>query len=143
MRLRFIFRQQVYHSRGQNDGSIGRLGLWLTDDQLSTHRTDLLVNAQFSGGEVQVIPSEGQQLSPAHSCRQFQQEQLVHSLCPGLDEKALNLFLGENFHLLALQGRKLTAHRRVGVDLLPLGTLNCLRSFAASWRYFPGEYHLW
>ena len=77
---------------------------------------DLFVDAELSGSEVQVLPPKGQQFSPAHSGGQLQQEQLVHSLRLGLNEEPLDLLLGQDFHLLALQGRQLASDGRVAVD---------------------------
>ena len=119
----FILRQQLHHGRRQDDGAVGRPGFGFADDQLAAHGADLLVDAQFPDGEVQVLPPEGQQFAPAHTGGQLQQEELIHSLSLGLDEEALNLLLGQDLHLFPFQGRELAAHRRVGVDQLLLHRL--------------------
>lgn len=57
----FPVRQQEFHHSGrQDDGPEGSLGLGLADDQLSTHRVDLLVDPQFPCLFIQVLPSESQ-----------------------------------------------------------------------------------
>ena len=112
----FVLRQHLQHGGRENDGAVGRLGLGLADDQLPAHRTDLLVDPELSRVEVEVIPPERQQLTPAHSGGQVQQEQLVHPLRLGLDQKPLDLLMGQHLHLSPLDGREPAPGGGVAVD---------------------------
>ena len=81
----FVLRQQLHHGGRQDNGAVGRLGLGFADNEFATHGIDLFVNVQFSGGKIQVIPPEGQQLAPAHAGGQFQEKEFVHPLRLGLN----------------------------------------------------------
>ena len=113
----FPVRQQEFHHGGrQDDGPEGSLGLWLADDQLSAHRVDLLVDLQFPRLFIQVLPSEGQDLTRAQAGGQLQQEQFIHSLLLGLKKEPLDLLPGENLHLLLPRRRQLAAQDGVLFD---------------------------
>ena len=102
-----ILRQHLHHGGRQDDGAVGRLGLGFTEDQLAAHRIDLLVDAEFPGGKVQIAPPKGQQFSPAHPGGQLQEKQFVHPLRLGLDEEPLDLLLVSTFISLPFRGGNL------------------------------------
>ena len=114
--LHLVLRQQLHHGGRQDDGADGGLGLWLVDLQLAVDGIHLLVDTQSADLEVQVRSLEGQQFTPAHPGGQLQEEQLIHPLRLGLDQKPLDFLPAQNLHLFLPQGRQLTADGRIGSD---------------------------
>ena len=60
--------------------------------KLAPHIVDLLVHIQHAGFEVQVIPLQRHQLTPAQAGGQVQKEDLVVALELRLNEEPLQLF---------------------------------------------------
>ena len=63
----FVLPQHRYHSRRQDDLADGVLCLGRADLKLAPHIVDLLVHIQHIGFEVQVIPLQRHQLTPAQA----------------------------------------------------------------------------
>ena len=71
---------------------------------------------QFARPDIQVVPPEGQQLASAQASGQLQQEELIHPLCLGLEQKPLDLLSGQHLHLLLFRRRQLAAQDGVFLD---------------------------
>ena len=63
----FVLPQHCHHRRRQNDLSDGVLRLGCADLKLAPHIVDLLVHIQHTGFEVQVIPLQRHELTPAQA----------------------------------------------------------------------------
>ena len=118
-----ILPEHLDHRRRQHQLADGSLGFGDAYLHLSIHFVDLLGHRQCSGIQVQVGPLQGQQLSPAQSRGQVQQEQLEVSIRLGLYEEPLEFLTGQYLHLPAPLGRQLAADCRVGPDQV---LLHCL-----------------
>ena len=68
--------------------------------------------------QVDVLPLEAQQLTPAQTSGQLDVVQLEHAALLGFVEKGRQLLGGESFHLPVLQFRQGTAIRGIGADQL-------------------------
>ena len=62
-----ILPQHCHHRRRQNDLADGVFRLGRADLKLATHIVDLLVHIQHAGFEVQVVPLQRHQLTPAQA----------------------------------------------------------------------------
>ena len=63
----FVLPQHCHHRRRQNDLADGVLRLGRADLELAPHIVDLLVHIQHAGFEVQVVPLQRHQLTPAQA----------------------------------------------------------------------------
>ena len=72
-----VLLQRCQQGSGEQKRPVGRLGFRLRDEQTVLCTVDLLVDAQLSGVEVQIIPLQCQQFTTAHARGEFQQKQLV------------------------------------------------------------------
>ena len=63
----FVLPQHRHHSRRQDDLADGVLRLGRADLKLATHIVDLLIHIQHTGFEVQVVPLQRHQLTPAQA----------------------------------------------------------------------------
>ena len=63
----FVLPQHRHHSGRQDDLADGVLRLGRADLELPSHIVDLLVHIQHAGFEVQVVPLQRHQLTPAQA----------------------------------------------------------------------------
>ena len=84
--------------------------------KLATHIVALLVHIQHASFEVQIVPLQRHQLTPAQASRQVQKEHFVVALELRLNEKPLQLLPRQHLHLPRLLGRQLAADGRVHTD---------------------------
>ena len=61
----FVLPQHCYHSRRQDDLADGVLRLGRADLKLAPHIVDLLIHIQHAGFEVQVVPLQCHEFTPA------------------------------------------------------------------------------
>lgn len=112
----FILPQHLHHSRRQDDLADRVLCFWRADLKLAPHIVDLLVHIQHTGFEVQVVPLQRHQLTPAQAGGQVQKEDLVVALELRLNEKPLQFLPRQYLHLPCLFRRQLAADGRVHTD---------------------------
>ena len=112
----FVLPQHRHHSGRQDDLADGVLRLGRADLELPPHIVDLLVYIQHTGFEVQVIPLQRHELTPAQTGCQVQKEHLVVTLELCLDKKPLQLLPRQYLHLPRLFRRQLAAEGRVHTD---------------------------
>ena len=120
-----VFKQDRQHGRRQNDGADGGFRLGLRDQEtVLLGAVDLLCDMQLPGFLVQILPLEGQQLSPPQAGGQLQKEKFKVSLLLCLDQKPLDLLTGQNLHFPRLLGRQFAANGRIDFNKsLVLGSL--------------------
>ena len=111
-----ILPQDLHHRRRQDDLPDRVLRLRLAELQLSPHPVDLSAHIQHAGFKIQIIPLERHDLAPAQAGGKIQKEDLIASLCLGLDEKPLDLLTVQHLHLPRFLGRQFTAEGRIGAD---------------------------
>ena len=63
----FVFPQHCHHRRRQDDLADGVLRLGCADLKLAAHIVDLLVHIQHTGFEIQIVPLQRHQLTPAQA----------------------------------------------------------------------------
>ena len=112
----FVLPQHRHHSGRQDDLADGVLRLGRADLKLATHIVDLLVHIQYAGFEVQVVPLQRHQLTPAQAGCQVQEEHFIVALKLRLNEESLQLFSCQHLHFPRLLGRQLVADGRVYTD---------------------------
>ena len=112
----FVLPQHLHHGGRQDDLADGVLRLGRADLKLATHIVDLLVHIQHAGLEVQVIPLQRHELTPAQAGGQVQKKDFVISLELCLDEKPLQLLPRQHLHFPRLLRRQLAADGRVHTD---------------------------
>ena len=108
-----ILPQHRHHGGRQDDLADSVLCFWRADLKLAPHIVDLLVHIQHTGFEVQVIPLQRHELTPAQTSRQVQKEHFVVALELRLNEKPLQFLPRQHLHLPRFLGRQLAADSRV------------------------------
>ena len=108
--------KDVHHCRGQDHGAVGAFRLGLGDLERAVHVNGLAFDVQGAGLEVQIIPLEGANLSPAHPRGQLQKRQLKEAVLLCLNQEPLHLLVGQHLHLGALFRRQLAPHGGVDRD---------------------------
>ena len=111
-----ILLQHRHHGGRQDDLADRVLCFWRADLKLAPHIVDLLVHIQHTGFEVQVVPLQRHQLTPAQAGGQVQKEDLVIALELRLNEKPLQFLPRQYLHLPCLFRRQLAADGRVHTD---------------------------
>ena len=96
--------QNIQDRPRQNHASAGGFRFGLGDYQFSLDSLHLPLHSQRSGPEVQVVPLQGQDLTPAQAGRQLQQKKLIASVFFGLDQQTLDFFSGQYRHFSGMGG---------------------------------------
>lgn len=121
-RFLLLLRQNSYRTICQQQGAVAVFRFQRRLDDLPVDPGHLAADAEVAPLQVDVLPLETQQLAPAQAGGQLHIVHLIDAAFFGLPEEGCQLFLGQGFHLLALQSGQGTAVRRVVDDEpLPLG----------------------
>ena len=112
----FVLSQHRHHGGRQDDLADRVLCFWRADLELAAHIVDLLVHIQHTGFEVQVIPLQRHEFTPAQAGGQVQKEDFIVALELRLNEKPLQFLSGQHLHLLCLFRRQLAADGRVDTN---------------------------
>ena len=70
---------------------------------------DLPYHPELPGAEVQIIPLEGADLTPAKAGGELQQKQFKAAVLLGLDQQALDFLRGQHLHFPGPGGRETAA----------------------------------
>ena len=108
--------KDVHHRRGQDHRPVGAFRLGLGNLKRAVHVYGLALDVQGAGFEIQIIPLEGTDFSPAHPRGQLQQGQLEEAVLLRLDQEPLHLLVGQHLHLGAFLGWELAPHGGIDRD---------------------------
>ena len=104
--------------RREDNAAIGCFRLGWRDYQFSLDPVNLPLNPEFPSTEVQIIPLEGADLTPAQAGGEFQQKKFIAAVLFSLNQQPLDFLWRQHLHLSGLGRWEAAAIGRITEDEL-------------------------